>query len=193
MPLADAHRQAEDHRQIWNPGLDNDSLTLGQVYLSMPGDTPETVPWYVKLLENPASPLALAGAVDLMEHDCVHVLLGRGLLPQDEAFVLGFTMGSSDRCRGWQQGLFAFCARHLYQGKFRFSPSDCRLFAFAVEVGRQTGSAPLDRVPFRRLLDRPLGELRRQLGLRVDLLRLYYEIERSLWVGTPASARLLAA
>jgi hypothetical protein len=28
-------------------------------------------------------------------HDCMHVILGRGLLNQDEAFVIGFTMGSA--------------------------------------------------------------------------------------------------
>jgi hypothetical protein len=79
----------------WNPGLDNAYRSLGSIYQSMPGDVASAIPWYVRLLEHPSSPLALGGAVDLRGHDCVHILLGRGLLQQDEAFVLGFTMGRS--------------------------------------------------------------------------------------------------
>jgi len=105
----------------WNPGLDDDERTLASMYDSMPRDSMSTVPWYVRLLEHPASSLALAGSVDLFGHDCLHILLGRGLLQQDEAFVLGFTMGQQRLLLGPSSALFRFCARHLYQGIYRFS------------------------------------------------------------------------
>jgi hypothetical protein len=82
----------------WDPGLDNDGLTLCSVYDGMPKDGADAVPWYVRLLENPRSPVALPGAIDLFGHDCLHIVLGRGLLAQDEAFVIGYTMGSAPRC-----------------------------------------------------------------------------------------------
>ena len=56
-------------QRFWNPGLDNAGRSLGSIYRSMPGDLSSTVPWYVRLLENPDSPVALAGAVDLRGHD----------------------------------------------------------------------------------------------------------------------------
>lgn len=46
------------------------------------------------LLENPDSPLPFAGKIDLYRHDCLHLLLERGLSVEDEAFVVGFTMGN---------------------------------------------------------------------------------------------------
>ena len=78
----------------WHPGIANDGLTLRQVYRTLPGSTAAEIDPLVRLFENPASPLAFRGAITLERHDCVHVLLGRGLLGQDEAFVLGFTMGA---------------------------------------------------------------------------------------------------
>ena len=56
----------------------------------------EDIPFIIKLVENPKYDVGLfAGYVDLFTHDCIHVLLGRGLLIKDEAFVIGYTMGSS--------------------------------------------------------------------------------------------------
>src|SRR5262245_53610248 len=107
----------------WNPGLDDPERSLASIYQSMPGNLVGAIPWLVKLLENPKSPLAFPGAIDLFGHDCIHILLGRGLLPQDEAFVIGFTMGSS-RCPRWQAAMFRWCAEQLYQGTFRFSHLD---------------------------------------------------------------------
>ena len=55
----------------------------------------ENIPLIIKLVENPNynTSKLFGGAVDLFTHDCVHVLLGRGLLVKDEAFVIGYTMG----------------------------------------------------------------------------------------------------
>ena len=59
----------------------------------------EDVPLIIKLVENPKyfTSKLFTGAVDLFTHDCIHVLLGRGLLPKDEAFVIGYTMGSGKK------------------------------------------------------------------------------------------------
>ena len=73
----------------------------------------EDVPLIIKLVENPnyATSKLFTGAVDLFTHDCIHALLGRGLLPKDEAFVIGFTMGSTKKMSRWRKSLFLFWGR----------------------------------------------------------------------------------
>jgi len=177
-------------QQTWAPGLDDGERTLGSVYESMPADPASEVPWYVRLLENPSSPLALPGAIDLFGHDCIHILLGRGLLAQDEAFVLGFTMGASGRCAPWQAALFRFCSRHVYQGAFRFSELDRQVFSLALEGALDAQVAPLEQVDFHAWLERPLGELRAALGVRPVQLRALYAREARCFPHTAASRRL---
>ena len=64
------------------------------------------IPWLVWLMENPKSPLHLHGASNLNDHDYVHVLLNKGQANNDEAFVIGFTMGNDDRTKPWEVNLF---------------------------------------------------------------------------------------
>lgn len=179
-------------QQSWTPSRYDSRRTLGDLYACLPGDAATSVPWYVKLLENPKSPLALAGAVDLFTHDCIHLVLGRGLLPQDEAFVLGFTMGTSARCPRWNVRLFAFCARRLYGSSYRFSDLDHAVFHYAVRAGRTSRVMPLGDVDFTALLDQPLVRVRDRLGLSRRLLDEIYQGERVRWPHTAASRRLCA-
>jgi hypothetical protein len=177
----------------WNPGLNNAYLSLASIYQSLPGDPASTIPWYVRLLEHPSSPLALAGAVDLAGHDCIHILLGRGLLQQDEAFVLGFTMGRSGCCPAWQAALFRWCARHVYRGPYRFGPVDCEVYDFALAAARRLPGPAVHGVDVRAWLERPVGELRVALGIEPEQLRSLYAAEAQRWPHTLASARLRAA
>ena len=57
------------------------------------------ISWLVWLIENPKSPFHLHGAATLHDHDHIHVLLKRGQDNDDEAFVIGFTMGNDDRTK----------------------------------------------------------------------------------------------
>jgi len=41
------------HWMEWNPGLNNDTLTLREVYDSLPGYSQSEINWLVKMLENP--------------------------------------------------------------------------------------------------------------------------------------------
>ncbi len=92
-------------------------------------DTPDyklqsDIHWFVWLIENPDSPISLAGAVDLYNHDIIHILLNRGMSVNDEAMVIGFTMGNSNRTKSWVRWLFEFIARHLYPHGYRFNEYD---------------------------------------------------------------------
>ena len=80
--------------------------------------------WFVWLLENPKSPISLTGAIDLYNHDIIHILLNRGMDVRDEAMVIGFTMGNSETTSSWVRWLFEFCARYLYPEGYQFNEND---------------------------------------------------------------------
>lgn len=173
----------------WNPGL-NEDITLHAAYDSMPGDEAAAIPWYVRLLENPASPVALPGAADLFGHDCIHIVLGRGMFQQDEAFVIGFTMGASGKLAPWQHRLFTLCACCLYRSFYRFSQLDRRVFDLAVGFAIRSGVQPVHNVAWLDLLDWPVGKVRAWLGIDTRSLIGIYQRERALCPGSPAALRL---
>ena len=80
--------------------------------------------WFVWLLENPSSPVSLTGAINLENHDLIHILLDRGMDIMDEAMVIGFTMGNSTGTSSLVKWLFEFCARYLYPDGYRFNDAD---------------------------------------------------------------------
>ncbi|GIF42976.1 hypothetical protein [Actinoplanes xinjiangensis] len=173
----------------WSPGLDGD-VALRDAYAGMPGDPALAIPWYVRALENPASPLALPGAIDLFGHDCIHIVLGRGMLPQDEAFVIGVTMGASGTLTRWQEVLYQWCSRLVYRGPYHLTGFDCRVFALAADFGRRSGIRPLHQVAWADWQDRSVAEVRAHVGLTVDALLGAFDRERALRPDTPAARRL---
>jgi hypothetical protein len=179
---------AGEPTSVWNPRVLGNATRLSDAYRDMPRDPASRVPFIVRLLENPRSPVSLPGAVDLFTHDCIHLVLERGLLPQDEAFVLGFTMGATRTYRALHVELFTCCARLLYPRPFRFDARDAAVFEHGVRVGNASGSADLSKVDFRAVFNRPLGELRHALGIRSTALAQAYREERERWPGTLASA-----
>lgn len=183
----------QELQRRWRPSLDEEHAALADVLRSMPRNPATDVPFVVRLLENPVSPVALPGAVNLFGHDCIHALLGRGLLPQDEAFVLGFTMGTARNLRPWHVDLFLLCAEQLYRDPYRFTALDAQVFAFAVSAGQASGAVPLAQVDFRSHFHRGVGSLRREVGIDPALLRGLYAVEASRWPGTDASLRLPVA
>lgn len=83
-----------------------------------------SIHWFVWLLENPNSPISLTGAIDLENHDLIHILLDRGMDIRDEAMVIGFTMGNSTGTSSLVKWLFEFCARYLYPEGYKFDDAD---------------------------------------------------------------------
>jgi hypothetical protein len=172
----------------WNPGLDNDDKTLGSVYKTLPTYEFSSYPAIVLALENPRSPIALKGKCDLLTHDLIHVLLGRGLFVQDEAFVIGYTMGTSKSIGGFEKEFFKRCAHRLYPAKYRFDRMALTVFDFGFSAG-QANRIEIFDLPLRDMMDRQIGEVRSELGIDVNLLRRFYAIEQSLF-DTRGSARL---
>lgn len=181
----------------WHLPLSRGELTLRQGLDSLAaiGARPQEIPLIVRLLENPKYKLPgmtlFHGAVDLAGHDRIHILLGRGLLTADEAFTIGFTMGSTKRVRRGEEWLFGWLAGHVYPAPYTFDDAAVRIFNDAVRLGGISGCQPLNRIDYDQYLDQPLHELRRCVGLETDLLLACYRIEKERHPDSPASRRLL--
>jgi hypothetical protein len=174
----------------WFPGLDNESLTLRQVLATLPAAPPAAIPWIVRLFENPAGLLRLHGAVSLADHDKIHVLLGRGLLDQDEAFVLGFTMGCTKEVSRLERWFFKYALSHLYPHPYRIPSRILTAYDLGLEAGLEFGLREMHMKFNEKMLDLPLGTVRAELGIDTRRLRRYYARERAALPDTPASQRL---
>jgi hypothetical protein len=180
-----------DNWRDWNPGLDNNELTLRSVYDTLPGAGPDEIDQMVRLLENPASPYALPGAVRLRHHDYIHILLGRGLLNQDEAFVIGYTMGTArDHINDEQVQLFRLAAKLLYKPPYRMTDNDLIAFDLAFALGNGSQHRHIYKFDFDRALDLDIGDIRKELGIDIKALKAGFREERLLLPGNKASERL---
>lgn len=181
----------------WITPLSDETTTLRQAYASLMeiGNSQDEVPLVVQLVENPRFNLRglglFKGRVTLEQHDYIHILLGRGLTLIDEAFVIGFTMGSTDRVSTAEQTLFGIINKLLYPKPYRFTEDGMKIFRDAVALAYVSDCPPLQSVDFTHLLDLPLAEARHSIGLETDLLRAYYQIEARRHPQCTASQRLL--
>ena len=125
--------------------------------------------WFVWLLENPKSPVSLTGAIDLYNHDIIHILLDRGMLNRDEAMVIGFTMGNSETTSSWVRWLFEFCARYLYPVSYRFNEYDLLEFerGFAYGYTRSRRNIHLAKFDVKRDIE----EIRKEWGIKLINIR----------------------
>ncbi len=187
----DSANIATDNWRDWNPGLDNDELTLRAVFDTLPGAGPDEIDQMVRLLENPASPYALPGAVRLHHHDCIHILLGRGLLNQDEAFVIGYTMGTAkEHINEEQVQLFRLAAKLLYKPPYRMTDNDLIAFDLAFALGNKSDFRHIYKFDYDRAMDLDIGDIRKELGIDAKKLKAAFREERLLLPGNKASERL---
>ena len=181
----------------WHIPFSQDQITLREARASLErlGAKQDEIPLMVQLVENPRYDLPgldlFHGKVDLKRHDAIHILLGRGLLSKDEAFVIGFTMGSTHKVTTWEENLYALVSRRFYPKGFQFDAEDIRIFKDATKLGHISDCQPLDQVDFDQYLDCHLRDLRATLGLESDLILAYYRIEQRRYPRAKASGRLL--
>lgn len=174
----------------WNPGLNNGHLTIDEVRATLPGNQAQEIHFLVRLLENPSSPLAFKGAISLERHDYMHILLGRGLRPQDEAFVIGFTMGTSKKISQMETWLFQMASKYLYPKPYNFEEEDLRAFRLAIDAGKQSNAIEIYKAPLETYGHRLLADVRAELGIDVGFLRQKYAEEQLILPDTVESKRL---
>ena len=111
----------------------------------------------------------------------------------DEAFTIGFTMGSTKKAPYTEERLLSLIAQYLYPAVYQFGEREIEAFRDAVRPGCVSDRQPLDEVNFNQHLDMPLATVRAAIGIEVDLLRAYYAIGKKRYPDSPASQRLLDA
>lgn len=150
----------------------------------------------MKIMENPAFDFApfsmFKGRVSLLQHDCIHLLLGRGTTLIDEAFTIGFTMGSSHEMSTMAARLFGYVAGHWYPRAYRFPDAAQRVYKDAMHLGMISNCVPLEEVDYEPLLHLTLAEVRAHLGVETDLLKSYYRVEAERNPTIHACQRLLS-
>lgn len=174
----------------WNPGLDNGTHTLQNIINTLPGNDPDAIHLLIRLFENPESPIAFKGAITLERHDCVHIMLGRGLLPQDEAFVIGFTMGTSKNITSLESFFFQMITKYLYPPPYNFSNDDLMVFKLGLERGKECKVREIYNFPFEDHLNDTINSLRERLSLNITNLQKVYRKEQDLLPNSTASKRL---
>ena len=130
---------------------------------------PSTIHWFVWLLENPKSPVSLTGAIDLYNHDIIHILLDRGMLNRDEAMVIGFTMGNSETTSSRVRWLFEFCARYLYPVSYRFNEYDLLEFERGFAYGYTRSRRNIHLAKFD--VNRDIEEIRKEWDIELINIR----------------------
>lgn len=177
----------------WNPGLDTDDMTLAEVLATLPAASAEEVPEIIRKYENPESPDALPGAISLRRHDCIHVLLGRGLHVQDEAFIIGATMGAASDITDAAVDTFIHVSTTLYPKVWQFKPE--HIDSYRLGIGWAVDNVPnanLHLIPFEEepWQSMTVREIRRKLGIVKEELRAYFRRAELMVPGTRASRRL---
>lgn len=154
---------------LWHTYPDQlDSLTLKTAYESLQGDPPSKIPFIVWLFENPNSPIALPGCIDLYGHDCLHLILKQGFTPENEAYVLGFTMGNDTSTNCLHLVVFLLVAQVFYPGHYRLRPANIPAFMQGLVVGRQTRTRNLNQCAFKQWESQALKEIRAEIGLELE-------------------------
>ena len=178
------------HWETWTPWLFNENDLVSDVVDSIP-HAPK-VPWVVRLFESPNSPFYLPAPTTMRMHDTIHVILGRGLLNQDEAFVIGFGMGLSLGKNQIKRMVFEFVSTTLYPKAYQFSNEDRKIFNLAFELAQTTPSSNYNiHLDNERELGRmSVKEVRNHYGIDAAILKKWYQQEHTLCPKTIVSKRL---
>ena len=129
---------------------------------------PSSIHWFVWLIENPKSPFSLTGAIDLYNHDIIHILLGRGMDVKDEALVIGFTMGNSEYTNSLVKWLFLLSARMLYPSGYRFGDAEIKEYNRGYSYGLTRRKRNIHLEIFD--IEEDVSDIRRRFGINhIDL------------------------
>ncbi|MDZ7993999.1 MAG: hypothetical protein RM022_032645 [Nostoc sp. EfeVER01] len=133
------------------------------------------MPFVIWLLENPNSIMALPGKISLLHHDYIHILLDRGISSQDEAFVIGFTMGNDLKTNQLHLFIYQFFAKFIYPVPYNFSRLDFMSFKLGFVYGRKIKIKQINEIDFEIYQNETIGFLRNFFGINTDESRLMQE------------------
>lgn len=182
-------------QQDWYIPLHQDSISLGEALASVPPVKTEELPLMLRLQRDPVlsflGQLVFRSGVDQQQYYCIHILLGRGLLPLDQAFALGFTIASCQKGSLPEHRLNAEIARNFTRSETRISENENAVFKEGIKLAYMSFCAPLDDFDFEPWHASTLRELRDAVGLETDLLLAYCAVEKHRYPHVHESQRLL--
>ncbi len=157
--------------------IDVAHINLKEAYTAVYSLHEVKIPFVIWLLENPSSPLALPGKISLRNHDYIHLLLGRGISPEDEAFVIGFTMGNDLKTNRLHLFLYKIFAKFIYPYPYNFSTLDLIKFDLGFIYGRKIKAKQVNNINFEIYQDESINYLRTLFGIDNDEIQLIREFE----------------
>lgn len=177
----------------WHIPISNNDVILRDALDSMKSFKlePDEVPLSIRLTENPKYDIGLfPGYISLQNHDAIHAILGRGVLLKDEAFVIGFTMGSTKRLNTLRERLFLLITRYLYPDGYKFYEDEQRIFKIAANCAKSMNCSDISTVDFSRYIDYTLSDIREEMNIDTERLCQIYRVEK-LNYDSPESQRLI--
>jgi hypothetical protein len=164
--------------ESWHIPLANDTISIKEALDTMESFklNQDDVPFIIQLFENPKYKV-LPGTVSLQCHDIIHILLGRGLLPKDEAFVIGFTMGSTKGLTSIDTAIFEFVTRYLYPKGYTFGDDEFVVFDMGVKAAENMGCPDLSKLDLTSYIGYTINKAREKLGIDILELIRQYSIE----------------
>jgi len=182
--------------QDWHIPFHQDSLTLRDALTTVPPlKSAAELPLMLRLQRDPdlsfLGQLVFRAGLDQRQHDCIHILLGRGLLPLDQAFTLGFTIGCSKKGSVPEHKLNGEVGRHFYRNIPLFNEAEGAVFREGIKLAYMSFCAPLENFDFAPWYDQTLCELRGAVGVDTEILLAYYAVEKHRYPHAHASQRLI--
>ena len=144
-----------------------DDCILATAYAELQGDPSSDIPWLMWLLENPDSPCCLPGSIGLYNHDCMHLILNQGFTSDNEAFVVGFSMGNDLRTNWLHLAIIKIVSVWIYPQKYRWEPDNVKAFDRGIALGQKTKLKNLNLAMPIEWNDQTLREIRTQLELEI--------------------------
>ena len=145
------------------------------------------IPFVIWLLENPSSPLALPGKINLRDHDYIHILLGLDISPEDEAFVIGFTMGNDLKTNRLHLFIYKIFAKFIYPDLYKFSTLDLIKFDLGFVYGRKIKVKQINNIDFEIYHDKSINYLRNLFGIYIDEIQDFRNYPKSAPVSDEVS------
>lgn len=172
--ILEPNENASEYWGEWWPTVDP-SLKVHDLLQRLPGISATQLPEVVKFYESPERTTALPGAISLQRHDVLHIALHRGLLDQDEAFVIGATMGSNrlELSASHVESMVQAFSR-AYPEPYRVSQEKLQAYKIGVELFSTMAIPNLNHLPLEKLTGLSPKELRCALSIDSERLERAY-------------------
>ena len=148
------------------------------IYAAIDEAVTTNIPFWVWLIENPDSPIPMPGKISLYNHDYLHILLGRDRSPEDEAFVVGFTMGNDPQTKWYHVVIFKLFSYLIYPQLYKLNYQQLKIFDLGFAYGRNISFKNIHTINFDNYKYYPLADLRSLFKIHSKDLKLIKNMEK---------------